>query len=223
MPCPARRSARLAWIVLPLGLAATSGCVSHVPMSETVLFHTPQTTPRSTRVMSRGLTVTASPTKNFGTGAYTPHFDIYGTTPNNTPYSVGGYFTAYLLDGVGAISATAGLGVVGLDATAKLTRRTYAVVGASMPREGQVWLMHRTYNSPRTSVALGGGYMRRTLVFDDEGALFIDRPVDVAAVRGFVLSHPSDPSKGVQLGVSVGYAPSLRQTTATVSLSVGSF
>ena len=225
-------SSRFCQLVLSLGFLAVGGCVTHTPMSETVIFHTPQTTPRSTNLMSRGVTLTVSPTGNFGKGLYAPVYrdSRYDDAPMTSDYSVGYYFTSYDPTGRVAFSVTAGLGVAGVDATLKLARRTYAVAGASMPGNAQAWVMHRTYNGPQASVAVGGGVSHQVIAFQHPNPSpyawypsTIERTVDVVGVRGYAISHLRTPAKGVQLGTMVGYAPALNQMAATVSLSVGSF
>jgi len=214
---------RLAWIVLPLGLASVSGCVSHAPVSETVMFHAAQTSPRHANKRGVGVAVTHSPTPETPRGECDDCARINGLPLNARQNSVGIYRAGYDPKGRWAVGATAGVFVLGLDGTVRLTNRNYVVVGASLGGSAQAWAMHRALNVPRAGAAVGAGFWQTGYTFDDECYCFPQVSVRNVGVRAtaLVARPPNDPSRAFRVNATLGYAPSLGRTTLQVGLVMG--
>lgn len=121
------------------------------------------------------------------------------------------------------MGATAGVFVLGIDGTVRLTNRNYLVAGASLGGSAQVWAMHRTLNSPRAGAAVGAGFWQAGYTFDDECYCFPQVTVRHVGVRAtaLVARLPNDAGRAIQINANLGYTPSLGRATVQFGLLLG--
>lgn len=214
--------------VLFLSVLAT-GCATHVPASESVLFHEGATAPTHTNEFGIGGTGTLSPV------LASPRADARRSSsdrrrsedapPNDLQAGGGLFLAAYDGQGHYAISGTVGILVAGLDATVQLRGRNYLTAGYSVPNQGQVFLLHRTVNSPQVGAAVGIGGRYEQYAFSEGYGLSIDME-EVASIgtRGFILLRDRGDTKGgIKAGTYVGYVPELNSPVVALTLTVGRF
>ncbi len=156
--------------ILALGalLIATSGCVTHSPISESAMFHAATTQPSHQQTIGLGLT-----------GAYAPAqgaarvIDAQDQDAIVNPHRFGGgvYIAGFDSDGRYGVSATLGVLMAGVDATVRLRHRNYLTAALSVPGQGHIFLQHRTFNSPRLGAAIGVGYQRDAVALEGPRAI----------------------------------------------------
>lgn len=225
MPARLHVTVACALVVVLLG----GGCATHVPVSESVLFHDRTTLPSHTNNWGFGVTATMAPTL---APALTT---IRKTYPNrnrkqerliNGRKAGGGFFVAsYDEEGDYAFSATLGFPVVGFDATLKIRGRNYLTVGYSAPNQGQVFLQHRAFNSPRFGAAVGVGGRYERYAFGGDH-LFAIEEAGVASVGTQlfgVLREKMDQQGGIKFGTYAGYAPRLDCPVVSLTVTLGTF
>ena len=214
-----------AFIALFLG-----GCVTHSPVSESIMFHDAATSPAHERNFGVGVVATYAPARGVAAAlaereyprenSSQPLREDLAINPNRL--SAGLYFVSFGETGRLGIALTAGLLVAGIDATAKLWGRNYATVALSAGAQ-QVFVQRRTYNSPRVGAAVGFGYRREMFLFNGPGNMaFTSLDIDSFGIRGFVL-HRSDDASGqaIKLGTYIGFIPSLDRPIVGVTLTAG--
>jgi len=215
----------LLFLLLLSGLAG-SGCVSHAPMSETVMFREPTTSPRHTSVVGVGgtLSVPVSSRQRL-LSAETPDRPtprVLTTNPN-----AGAYLALYDPEGWFAFSATAGWFLVGLDATVKVLPATYLTAAVSPPLPGaalrkqlpQIYFQRRVHNNASVGAAVGAGY-RRELLFTDDDAV----PVDIFGLRarGLLRMTPKN-NVGMRVSVFGGMTRGTREPYVSLAFTFGGF
>jgi len=207
---------------------ATSGCLGHAPMSETVMFRDASTTPRHTSTAGIGLTTTSAalvpaPPAETGEARYIRASDT------DLP-RIGTYLALYDSKGAFAMSATGGVFVAGIDATLRLTPSVYAT-GALGPGEesatGQVYLQHRVLNGRSGGAAVAVGYRREVLqTWAESGGIFDTdaTPLDIVGLRTHGLLRFTDKNNiGLRVGVFGGLTTETRDAVVTVSFTAGGF
>lgn len=205
------------------------GCAPHVPVSETVLFHDGTTLPTHTNGRGFGASGTVAP-------ALAPARALVHRTPPdqdrvqediiNGRQAGGGFFVAsYDEEGRYALSATLGFPVAGLDATLKIRGRNYLTVGFSAPNQGQAFLQHRVFNSPRLGAAIGVGGRYEQYAFDGDFifAIETERVASVGSRVFGILREKGDTEGGIKFGVYAGYAPRLNRPVLSLTLTAGRF
>lgn len=216
-----------------IGAAAffVGGCVTHNPISEATIFHDPATRPMHTGSRAFGAAITATPVSRMAVDLLrvrrpeSQRREIF--QPLNTARLGAGVFLASF-DRAGryGYSITAGLPMLGADATFKLWRRNYVSASISVPGQGQIFFQHRTYNSVKQGVSIGVGYRRDAYAYLDlrEWLDTTVERVDSFGIRGFaVLRGDGSVVKGGRLDVYIGYVPALDRTTFSVSVTAGGF
>ncbi len=128
-------------------------------------------------------------------------------------------------DGV-AISLTAGVFVAGIDATFRLWDRNYLTAGWSAPGRGQLFLLHRAFNSRSVGAAVGLGYQRISLNLETNYSCvcFHAKSVGSFGVRGFaILRGHGGTGGGIKIGTYAGYMPILERPILALTLTMGSY
>lgn len=219
-------SRRLVAIVVSCVLLAGTGCVSHAPMSETVMFREPVTSPRHTAVAATGgsITVPISDRQRLLTKRLPdrPNPDLWRMEPN-----VGAYLAVYDKKGAFAFSATAGYFLAGLDATVRLLPATY-LTGALSYDAGQVYLQRRVYNHQALGAAIGAGYRRVRLFTSDydNSAMFAtdEIPLNLIGLRPHALFRMTDKHNiGLRVALFGGFTVQEQDPYVSLSLTVGGF
>ena len=218
-------------LVLAMASLLLAGCVTHSPMSESVIFHDPATRPMHTEEHGFGGALTATPASRLSADLLrlrrpeSQRREIY--KPLNTPrFSAGAYWARYDASGRFGFAITAGLPVAGIDGTVKLWQRNYLSAAVSAPGQGQVFLQHRTYNREKQGVSVGVGYRREAFTYLDLEEWIgtaIER-VDSFGVRGFaVLRGDGSVMKGARIDLYVGYVTELDRATLSIGVTTGGF
>ena len=214
--------------ILALGalLIATSGCVSHTPVSESAMFHDRATYPFHQRTMGIGVTGTYAPMQHLTREVATDEDQsIESVNPNRL--SGGLYLSGYDSSGRFGAGLTLGLFTVGVDATAQLWNRNYLTAALSAPGQGQVILQHRTFNSPQLGAAVGLGYRYDTLALED--AFLYGTDMDGARVHSLgvralsIIRAQGDTGGGIKVTAFAGYTPTVHRPVVAVTLTVGRF
>ena len=213
-------------LILALGalVIATSGCVSHTPVSESAMFHDRATYPSHQRTMGVGITGTYAPMKHLTREVATDEDQsIESVNPNRL--SGGLYLSSYDSSGRFGAGLTLGLFTLGVDATAQLWNRNYLTASLSIPGQGQVILQHRTYNSPHLGAAVGLGYRYDTLAFEDTSLYGIDEArAHSLGVRALsIIRAQGDTGGGIKVTAFAGYTPTVHRPVVAVTLTVGRF
>lgn len=179
-------------------LLLLGGCVAHMPMSETVIFHDPATRYRHDARVGAGFAGTFSPTlpwvsqeagRRFPDIAHRAH--EVRVNPNRM--SGGVYLSFFDEDGRVAFSTTLGILTAGVDMTAHLAERNYATLSYSMPDQFQAFLQHRVYNDPTFGFVAGAGYRRELFEFWSGNTWFSTHMLSVSSVglRGYSVLRPA--------------------------------
>lgn len=219
-------------LAIALIVLFSGGCVSHIPISETVIFHDASTQPSHDRTSGFGFVGTYSPTKDLALDLAEREYPKWAYRKedlvlNPNRLSGGGYFAGYDSRGRFAVSATVGALVAGMDATAQVWKRNYLTASVSAPGQGQVFAQHRAYNSEQVGAAVGVGLRRAAFTFDvpSECMCRIESTgVNSFGARGFaVLRAAGDRGGGIRVGVYAGYMPELKRPTMSVTLTAGRF
>lgn len=209
------------------------GCATHSPVSESVVFHPPNTQPSHNENVGVGFAITGSPTQNIASDVArqaSPEWsDDKSPVLNPNNFSGGLYLAGFDASGRYAVSTTLGLAVTGVEATVQLWERNYLTASYSVPGSGRVFLQHRVYNSSLAGIALGVGYRRESfpLAGPCSGILCFNhetRGVNSIGARTFaILREENATDEGVKLSAQAGYAPALKAPMVSFSLSVGGF
>lgn len=207
-------------------LIATSGCVSHTPVSESAMFHDRATYPSHQNTMGVGATATYAPTQHLARDVATDE-NLSRELVNPSRLSGGLYLAGFDSAGRYGAGLTIGLFTVGVDATAQLWRRNYLTASLSAPKQGQIILQHRTYNSPRLGAAVGLGYRYDTFAFNDPSPIGIgadESGVHSLGVRALSIIRAQGGTRGgIKVSVYAGYAPTVHRPMVAVTLTVGAF
>jgi hypothetical protein len=213
-------------LIAIVSLLVGTGCVSHAPMSETLMFREPGTSPRHTARVGAGGTVTvpmsdrqrllSSQLRN------RPSAEVYTQAPNG-----GAYLAFYEEDGGLAFSATAGYFLGGFDATIRLLPATY-LTGAISIKTGQIYVQRRIYNEDAVGAAVGAGYRRIRLITDDydSDVMFDFEAVtaDIIGLRPHALFRMTDKNNiGMRVALFGGMTMQTREPYVSLSLTVGGF
>ena len=206
----------------------TTGCLSHAPMSETVMFRDASSTPRHTSTAGIGLTTTSAarkpaPPPETGEDRYLRASDA------NLP-RIGTYIALYDSKGAFAMSATGGIFVMGIDATLRLTPSVY-LTGAVGPGgdelvAGQAYLQRRLVNGRKVGLAVAAGYRREVMQTWVDGGFFAtdETPFNVVGVRTHGLLRVTDRNNiGLRMGLFGGVTTETREAVVTVSFTAGGF
>lgn len=224
---PSRVSATVACAVIGV-LLLGGGCATHVPVSESVLFHDGATLPTHENTRGFGFGGTLAPTRAPARIAVrrTQDQDRRRVDLVNGHQAGGGFFLAsYDEQGRYAFAATLGFPLAGVDGTLKIRGRNYLTVGYSFPGQAQAFLLHRTMNSPLFGAAVGIGGRLNTYSYGGDAPLSIEATgVLSAGIRGFVtLREKGHTEGGIKFGTYVGYAPKLKQPVLSITLTAGRF
>lgn len=211
--------------LLVLVAVAVSGCVAHVPVSESAMFHDPDTRPTSDRTWGVGVAGTVAPTH--GAARAERASDGSGDILNPRRLSGGPYLASFNPEGRFGVSATLGAFVAGWDATVQLWRRNYLTAAVSVPGQGQVIVQHRAFNSPQLGAAVGLGGRYDALATEGDASFGVDLRSDgvySVGARGLALVRAvGDTGGGLKLTTYVGYAPGVQRPVLNLSLTVGRF
>jgi hypothetical protein len=206
----------------------TTGCLSHAPMSETVMFRDASTTPRHTSTAGIGLTTTSAarkpaPPPETGDARYLRASDA------DLP-RIGTYIALYDSKGAFAMSATGGIFVMGIDATLRLRPSVYLTGAVSPGGEdllaGQAYLQHRLVNGRTGGLAVAAGYRREVMQTWVDGGLFAtdETPFNVVGVRTHGLLRVTDKNNiGLRMSLFGGLTTETREAVVTVSFTAGGF
>ena len=222
--------AHFSGVFVLVGVALLSGgCATHVPVSESVLFHAGTTLPTHENNRGFGVTGTIAPTlapARTTVRQNRPERDRGQEDLINGRKGGAGLFVAsYDEQGRYAFSATLGFPVAGIDATIKIRRRNYLTLSVSGGGQGQAFFQHRAYNSPQFGAALGVGGRYEHYAFDGD-YLFDIEETGVASVgtRIFgILREKGDTKGGIKFGAYAGYAPALKRPVVSLTLTAGRF
>lgn len=227
---------RVCWAACALValLPFLGGCAGHVPVSEMVLFHDRATEPSHDGTLGSGAAFSFSPARPIARAlarreypeAWNDGGDDLLWNPNQV--SGGGYLVLFDEQGRYALSATAGLSLIGVDLTLKLWGRNYLTGAVSVPGQRQIYVQHRAFDSRHVGAALGLGYRREAYTFSlpTENALghHEAQTADSFGARGFVLLRAEKSLfGGFQVGTYAGYVPALAQPVLIVTLATGRF
>lgn len=223
----ARPLIRMAWglvVIVSLG----GGCATHVPMSESVLFHDGETLPTHRNNVGFGVAATVAPTLTPARAVNDQHPDgdrRQGQAINARRAGGGVFLASYDEEGQYALSATLGYPVAGVDATAKIRGRNYLTIGYSAPRQAQAFLQHRVFNSPRIGAVVGVGGRYDRYAFGGSSILAIEAEhVASIGTRIFgVFREKRDTEGGIEFGTYVGYAPRINRPVVSLTLALGRF
>lgn len=206
-----------------------TGCVTHTPMSEMVMFHSPATHPAYENRRGYGVGLTASPPSPVPQSLARLHYPTANRVGvfNPRQFSLGWHTTGFDRKGRLAISLTVGAPVMGADATVQLWHRNYLTAGASVPGQLQAFLQHRSFNSSRLAAAVGLGVRRDAYVLTPPSeAMFYSEIEYLTSVgmRSFLIYRANDSETGgVRIGVYAGYAPAIHQPMLSLSMNFGRF
>lgn len=215
--------------VLVGALALGGGCAPHVPVSESVMFHDGATLPSHTNESGLGVAATLAPTRapaRAVTRASRSGREHRRKDLINGRQAGAGLFGAwYDRDGHYAVSGTLGIPMSGLDATLRIRGRNYVTVGVSVPGQGQAFLSHRTFNSPRFGAAVGVGGRYTQYAAEGTSMLAIDteRVASIGARLFGLVREQGHTEGGVKFGTYAGYAPRLHRAVFSLTLTVGQF
>ncbi len=187
-------------LVAIVSLLVGTGCVSHAPMSETLMFREPGSSQPRNR----------------------PSAEVYTPAPN-----AGAYLAFYEEDGGLAFSATAGYFLGGFDATIRLLPATY-LTGAIFIKTGQTYVQRRIYNQNAVGAAVGAGYRRIRLITDDyDSDVMFDFeavPADIIGLRPHALFRMTDKNNiGMRVALFGGMTVQTQEPYVSLSLTVGGF
>lgn len=220
------------WIALPafMALATLWGCATHAPVSESLMFHDPDTRYRHTLTSGYGVQATVSPDRGVGLlvaeRAYPERFSHSLLNPNG--FSVGFYRVRYAESGRYAFAATLGLFTAGLDATVKVSGRNYVTTAISS-NALEAYLLHRALNAPNQGLA--GGFGVRRVAFNvvqpNECWTCIDTErvgVWSAGLRGIaILREEGSLDQGIKLGFYLGFVPAFSRPLVAITVNVGTY
>lgn len=152
---------------------------------------------------------------------YTPNRDL-PINPNQ--FSGGLYYAGFDSLVRYAFSVTAGVLVVGLDATAKIKGRNYVTAAYSLGGHGQLYLQHRTLNNSKHAIALGLGYQRTAFFLPREGFHVESKGLDSFGVRSSIIfKNETELAARNKFGVYMGYAPLIDYPIVQFTLVMGRF
>ncbi len=198
-------------------LVVLTGCALHAPMSETLLFHEPYPTrPAHTADVTLGITATQT---------LVPRrlLETRELKLANPFQRAGGLYLGLYHEEI-ALSFSAGVLMLGADATFHLWGRNYASVLASFGGWRLTWL-HRTMNTPYLGAALGLAVQRERFMFWCDGDFCTSGTwLTSAGVRAFGILRTAPTDNGVlHGGLYLGYAPAIRRPVLQLTLSFGNF
>lgn len=208
------------------------GCVTHTPISESAIFHDAATHPSHDRTSGFGFVGTYSPARSAAVHLAEREYPEWAYRSQDLPlnanrFSGGLYFASFDRAGRYGVSVTAGAFVAGIDGTLKLWDRNYLTAAVSAPGQGQLFLQHRTFNSPSIGAAFGVGYQRDAFTFDVPSECMCrieSKGVDSFGVRGFaILRSGGDTGGGLKVGTYLGYMPTLERPVLSITLTAGRF
>lgn len=217
----------LLFSIIPL----LNGCIAHSTISESVMFQSDKKNPVHKNTSGFGFAGSYTPTRKTAARFAEIVYPEYSTRNSDLPinpnqFSGGLYYAGFDSLGRYAFSVTAGVLVVGIDATAKIWGRNYVTAGYSLGGHGQLYLQHRTLNNSKHSIALGLGYQRTAFFFNSpSGGFGIDsNGLDSFGVRSSIIfKNDTELAARNKVGVYMGYAPLIDYPVIQLTLVMGRF
>lgn len=228
---------------LCMTLLFTSGCATHLPMSDSIMFHDrARTRPAHRTPIGLGVAMSqaVSSTDFLQNEAYRRWY-VDGASGRIEPINVGvrgeAFYVALYNAGTFSLSGSFGPNVIGADMTAKLYGRNYVTASGSLWGGSQLIFQHRAFNSPALGAAVGLFYRQDRASFDVqlsqryeeapceycERSFYVNTIGGTATVVGRLVARGESAPGPLRATLQLGYVPEYNRVVVRFGAAIGIF